>query len=370
MTGGSTASGRARLVDVAQRAGVSTATVSLVLRGRPGPSRATADAVRAAAADLGYRPDRTAGLLARHRSHLLGVLLDVSSPFHAELVRRSTARRPTAGSTSCSAPPRHAPTTPGGRDAARLPLRGTGAARPPDGRCRPDRPRVAVPDRGRRSRRGRGRHRGAGRRRPGAGGGRRPPGVAGAPSHRVRRRTAGQHRPGAPSRGTATPWLGTACGSHSDVIPGGATRRPESLPLGAGSTDPSPTTDGRWSASTTASRSGFATPCCARAVVCPNSSRSSATTTARWPGSAPSTNAMRRCPSDDQVLDGRLSPGRRPPRTRDVRAARGPWPRSGPARQRGELGVGHRGPSSSRASQRKSRRDSTARRSSRVASAG
>jgi DNA-binding LacI/PurR family transcriptional regulator len=84
---GGTASGRARLVDVAQRAGVSTATVSLVLRGRPGPSEATADAVRAAAADLGYRPDRTASLLARHRSHLLGVLLDVSSPFHAELVR-------------------------------------------------------------------------------------------------------------------------------------------------------------------------------------------------------------------------------------------------------------------------------------------
>ena len=87
MTGGSTASGRARLVDVAQRAGVSTATVSLVLRGRPGPSQTTADAVRAAAAELGYRPDRTASLLARHRSHLLGVLLDVSSPFHAELVR-------------------------------------------------------------------------------------------------------------------------------------------------------------------------------------------------------------------------------------------------------------------------------------------
>ena len=82
-----TASGRVRLVDVAERAGVSTATASLVLRGRPGPSASTADAVRAAAADLGYRPDRTASLLARHRSHLLGVLLDVTSPFHAELVR-------------------------------------------------------------------------------------------------------------------------------------------------------------------------------------------------------------------------------------------------------------------------------------------
>ncbi len=87
MSTSGTASGRPRLVDVAERAGVSTATASLVLRGRPGPSVATSDAVRTAAAELGYRPDRTASLLARHRSHLLGVLLDVTSPFHAELVR-------------------------------------------------------------------------------------------------------------------------------------------------------------------------------------------------------------------------------------------------------------------------------------------
>ena len=87
MSTSGTASSRPRLVDVAERAGVSTATASLVLRGRPGPSVATSDAVRTAAAELGYRPDRTASLLARHRSHLLGVLLDVTSPFHAELVR-------------------------------------------------------------------------------------------------------------------------------------------------------------------------------------------------------------------------------------------------------------------------------------------
>lgn len=66
---------------------MSTATASLVLRGRPGPSVSTRDAVRAAATELGYRPDRTASLLARRRTHLLGVLLDVTSPFHAELVR-------------------------------------------------------------------------------------------------------------------------------------------------------------------------------------------------------------------------------------------------------------------------------------------
>ena len=79
-------------IDVAPRAGVSTATASLVLRGRPGPSAATADAVLAAAADLGYRPDRTASLLARHRTHLLGVMLDVTQP----LPRRAACGRSTA----------------------------------------------------------------------------------------------------------------------------------------------------------------------------------------------------------------------------------------------------------------------------------
>lgn len=76
---------RARLVDVAARAGVSPATVSLVLRDRPGPSAAARAAVLAAAADLDYRVDRTASRLASHRSRLVGVALDVRSPFHAEL---------------------------------------------------------------------------------------------------------------------------------------------------------------------------------------------------------------------------------------------------------------------------------------------
>lgn len=77
---------RVRLVDVATRAGVSTATASLVLRDRPGPSAASREAVRVAAAELGYRPDRTASLLARRRTHLLGVVVDVGNAFQAELV--------------------------------------------------------------------------------------------------------------------------------------------------------------------------------------------------------------------------------------------------------------------------------------------
>ncbi len=76
---------RARLVDVAARAAVSTATASLVLRGRAGPSAAARERVQAAAAELGYRPDRAASVLARHRSRLLGVVLDVTNPFQAEL---------------------------------------------------------------------------------------------------------------------------------------------------------------------------------------------------------------------------------------------------------------------------------------------
>jgi DNA-binding LacI/PurR family transcriptional regulator len=77
---------RPRLEDVAARVGVSTASVSLVLRGAPGPSAATRERVLAAATELGYRADRAASLLARRRRHLLGVLLDVRNPFHAELV--------------------------------------------------------------------------------------------------------------------------------------------------------------------------------------------------------------------------------------------------------------------------------------------
>jgi DNA-binding LacI/PurR family transcriptional regulator len=77
---------RPRLQDVADQAGVSAATASLVLRGAPGPSGATRERVLDAAGRLGYRPDRAASLLARRRSGLIGVVMDVRSTFHARLV--------------------------------------------------------------------------------------------------------------------------------------------------------------------------------------------------------------------------------------------------------------------------------------------
>jgi DNA-binding LacI/PurR family transcriptional regulator len=77
---------RPRLEDVAARVGMSPASVSMVLSNAPGPSAATRERVLQAAAELGYRRDRTASLLARRRTHLVGVLMDVRSAFHAELV--------------------------------------------------------------------------------------------------------------------------------------------------------------------------------------------------------------------------------------------------------------------------------------------
>ena len=76
----------ATIADVAARAGVSKALVSLALRGEPGPNPATRERVLAAAAALGYRANRTASLLARRRTRQLGVVANVRNPFQAELV--------------------------------------------------------------------------------------------------------------------------------------------------------------------------------------------------------------------------------------------------------------------------------------------
>lgn len=71
--------------DVAAAVGVSTASVSLVLRGVAGPSVETRERVLEAAARLGYRPDRSASLLARRRTRLLGVPVVLRDAFRAEL---------------------------------------------------------------------------------------------------------------------------------------------------------------------------------------------------------------------------------------------------------------------------------------------
>ena len=97
VTPGAGGAQRPRLEDVAARVGVSPATVSLVLSNAPGPSARTRDRVLAAAAELGYRPNLTASVLARRRSRLLGVLLEIRSSYHAELVEDLQAAAEQAG---------------------------------------------------------------------------------------------------------------------------------------------------------------------------------------------------------------------------------------------------------------------------------
>lgn len=75
--------------DVAARAGVSQATVSLVLSGNPRArvADATRSRVRRAAEELGYRPNLIARGLVRRRSYAVGVVVpDLSNPFIADVV--------------------------------------------------------------------------------------------------------------------------------------------------------------------------------------------------------------------------------------------------------------------------------------------
>ncbi len=78
----------ATIRDVAERAGVSTATVSRVLAGIGNPKPETARAVMQAVADLGYRPSGVARSLRMKRTRTLGLIVtDIQNPFFPELVQ-------------------------------------------------------------------------------------------------------------------------------------------------------------------------------------------------------------------------------------------------------------------------------------------
>jgi DNA-binding LacI/PurR family transcriptional regulator len=64
------------IIDVATLAGVSKSLVSMVMRDDPGVSDTRRAAVLAAAAELGYRPNRAAAILAGTRTRTIGVVVD------------------------------------------------------------------------------------------------------------------------------------------------------------------------------------------------------------------------------------------------------------------------------------------------------
>ncbi|MFF3331042.1 LacI family DNA-binding transcriptional regulator [Streptomyces sp. NPDC002888] len=74
------------MADVAQKAGVSRALVSIVFRRQPGASEETRERVLRVADEIGYRPDSAARLLARGRSRTLGVMFIVHQTFHTDLI--------------------------------------------------------------------------------------------------------------------------------------------------------------------------------------------------------------------------------------------------------------------------------------------
>ncbi len=74
--------------DVAERAGVSRALVSIVFRGVAGASPATRERVMQAAEELAYRPDQRARLLGRNRTRMVGVAFGLHDEFHAEVVEQ------------------------------------------------------------------------------------------------------------------------------------------------------------------------------------------------------------------------------------------------------------------------------------------
>jgi DNA-binding LacI/PurR family transcriptional regulator len=104
---------RPTMADVARAAGLSTALVSIVMRGVPGASEATRARVLGIAEQLGYVPDQRARKLRQSRSRLLGITFELQQAFHGDLVEqfyRAAAERGYDVSLSAVAPTRDEPT--------------------------------------------------------------------------------------------------------------------------------------------------------------------------------------------------------------------------------------------------------------------
>lgn len=84
--------------DVAAKAGVSRALVSLVMRNSPRVSAPKREAVWRAASDLGYRPNTHAAQLASRRAMILGIVLpEVQNPVFPQILKAAEDQAEEAG---------------------------------------------------------------------------------------------------------------------------------------------------------------------------------------------------------------------------------------------------------------------------------
>jgi DNA-binding LacI/PurR family transcriptional regulator len=94
-----------RMSEVAERAGVSVATVSRVLSDSPAVRPEYRERVLRTVDQLGYRRNRLASNLRRLRTEMIGIVVsDVENPHFTQMVRKVVDPPPTAGAGgSCSA---------------------------------------------------------------------------------------------------------------------------------------------------------------------------------------------------------------------------------------------------------------------------
>jgi DNA-binding LacI/PurR family transcriptional regulator len=79
---------RPTMEDVARKAGVSRALVSLVFRDKPGASEKTRARVRKAAREIGYELNVAARMLRESESNIIGLMITLRNPFHADIAEK------------------------------------------------------------------------------------------------------------------------------------------------------------------------------------------------------------------------------------------------------------------------------------------
>lgn len=93
------------IYDIAEKSGVSIATVSKVINNKPGVSKKTTKIINQVIKEMDYRPSKAASSLSKKRSMTIGLIIpDIANPFYGEVSKQIeiAARALNYGITICS----------------------------------------------------------------------------------------------------------------------------------------------------------------------------------------------------------------------------------------------------------------------------